>query len=130
MFRKTISLLKRHVNIDLLFSLFLTFVAVLIAWLIVSINNKEGFHESHKSPESPESPESPKSPESPESPESPDNYYKCLCSGSIDTVKTCINKKQTLINYKNGFNENANLAELQKNIGGPVWKNNTSFGSY
>ena len=104
--------LEHYVNIDLLFSLFLTFVAVLIAWLIVSINNKEGFHES------------------PESPESPDNYYKCLCTGSIGTVKTCINKKQTLINYKNGFNENANLAELQKNIGGPVWKNNTSFGSY
>ena len=55
---------------------------------------------------------------------------KCLCSGSMGTVNTCINKKQTLINYKNGLNENANFAELQKKIGGPVWKNNTCFGSY
>ena len=55
---------------------------------------------------------------------------KCLCSGSMGTVNTCINKKQTLINYKNGLNENANFAELQKKIGGPVWKNNTHFGYY
>ena len=55
---------------------------------------------------------------------------KCLCSGSMGTVNTCINKKQTLINYKNGLNENANFAELQKKIGGPVWKNNTCFDSY
>ena len=62
--------------------------------------------------------------------ESPENYCKCICSGSVGTVKTCINKKQTLINYKNGLNENANFAELQQKIGGPVWKNNTCFGSY
>ena len=62
--------------------------------------------------------------------ESPENYCKCICSGSLGTVKTCINKKQTLINYKNGLNENANFAELQQKIGGPVWKNNTCFGSY
>jgi hypothetical protein len=55
---------------------------------------------------------------------------KCLCSGSMGTVNTCINKKQTLINYKNGLNENANFAELQKKIGGPVWKNNTYFDYY
>ena len=111
--------LAKHPDLIKLFFL----VLFLIAFYVIFINMKsETYTELECKPKNKMTNETAPCQQRPDS--------KCLCSGSMGTVNTCINKKQTLINYKNGLNENANFAELQKKIGGPVWKNNTCFDCY